>query len=139
MTAQACDKILIEGRENRLYCEPLELYWNDYNPKPDFVPPHTACWRGYIAFWTVEATKLHLTGIDTENESLKIEKVFPGKEAPIFADWFTGELRIPQGEMLQYVHMFYQSRFESDLFLLVDNGIVLNEWVVDNRCGSMPG
>jgi hypothetical protein len=34
---------------------------------------------------------------------------------------------------LQYVHMFYQSRFESDLFLLVDNGIVLKEWVVHHH------
>lgn len=61
-----------------------------------------------------------------------MEKVFPGRQAPIFADWYTGELRIPKGEMLQYVHMFYQSEFESDLFLLVDSGIVLKEWEVNN-------
>ena len=64
---------------------------------------------------------------------MKIDKVFPGMQTPIFADWFTGELKIPKGEMLQYVHMFYQSKYESDLFLLVDNGIILKERVVNNR------
>ena len=133
MTAQVSDSIIINGQENRLYCEPLESFWNEYHPKPDFAPPHTACWRGYVASWKIEDSKLYLTGIETKNESLKMEHVFPDKEAPIFADWVTGELRIPQGEMLQYVHMFYQSRYESDLFLLVDNGIILKEWVVHHQ------
>ena len=133
MTAQFSDHIVMEGQEHRLYCEPLEMFWNGDNPKPDFAPPHTGCWRGYIASWKVEGSKLYLTGIDTENENLKMEKVFPDRKPPIFADWFTGELRIPQGEMIQYVHMFYQSRFESDLFLLIDYGIVLKKWIVDNR------
>lgn len=133
MTAQVCDNIIIEEEEHPLYCEPLESFWNEYHPKPDFRPPNTACWRGYVASWKIEGSKLYLTGIDTENENLKIEKVFPGKKAPVFADWYTGELRIPKGEKLQYVHMFYQSKFESDLFLLVDNGIILKEWVVNNQ------
>jgi hypothetical protein len=46
---------------------------------------------------------------------------------------YTGELRIPKGQLLQYVHMFYQSKFESDLFLLVDNGIIPKERVGNNR------
>lgn len=133
MTAQVSDSIIIEGKEHRLYCEPLESFWNDFNPKPDFAPPHTGCWRGYVASWKMEESKLYLTGIDTENENLKLEHLFPGREAPIFADWVTGELRLPQGEMLQYVHMFYQSTFESDLYFLVDNGIILKEWVLENH------
>ena len=133
MTAQISDRIIISGQEHRLYCEPLESFWNIDNPKPDFEPLHTGCWRGYVATWKVEHSKLYLTGIETQNESLKLEQVFLDRESPVFADWFTGELRIPQGEMLQYVHMFYQSTFESDLFLLVDNGIILREWTVENR------
>ena len=133
MTAQISDNIIIEGQEYKLYCEPLESFWNEFNPKPDFIPPHTACWRGYVASWKVEGRKLYLTGIETKNENLKTEKVFPDMKAPIFAEWYTGELRIPKGEMLQYVHMFYQSKFESDLFVLVDNGIILKERVVNNR------
>jgi hypothetical protein len=133
MTAQLCDHIHIEDQEHKLYCEPLESYWHEYHPKPDFLPPHTACWRGYVASWKIEDGKLYLTGIDTENENLKLENVFPGREAPIFADWFTGELRIPQGEMLQYVHMFYQSTFESDLYFFVDNGLILSDWIKENR------
>lgn len=133
MTAQVCDNIIIEKEEHGLYSEPLESFWNEYKPKPQYRPPHTACWRGYIASWKIEGSKLYLTGIETENENLKIEKVFPGLHMPIFANWYTGELRIPKGERLQYVHMFYQSKFESDLFLLVDNGIILKKRIVNNR------
>ena len=88
---------------------------------------------GYVASSKFDGTKLYLTGIETKNENLKTEKVFPDMKAPIFAEWYTGKLRIPKGEMLQYVHMFYQSKFESDLFVLVDNGIILKERVVNNR------
>jgi hypothetical protein len=31
-----------------------------------------------------------------------------GKE-PLLADWFTGVLRVPRGEMLAYVHMGFGS------------------------------
>ena len=133
MTAQVSDNIFIDSQKHRLYCEPLESFWNYDNPKPAFVSPHTACWRGYIASWKIEGSKLYLTQIETENENLKMEKLFPDRQAPVFADWYTGELRVPQGEMTEYVHMFYQSTFESDLFLLADNGIILREWVVHNQ------
>ena len=133
MTAQMCDKINVENQEYLLYSEPLESFWNEFKPKPDFEPPHTACWRGYITSWKVEDSKLFLTGIETENENLELEKVFPGKNTPLFADWFSGELRVPKGEMTQYIHMGYESKYESDLFLIVDNGLVINEHLINNR------
>jgi hypothetical protein len=128
-----CDKVIHEDQEYLLYCEPLEMFWDDPNPKPDFIPPHTACWRGYIASWMIQDGRLFLAGIETENEHLKMDSVFPGKKSPIFADWFSGRLRIPQGEMLQYIHMGYESRYESDLFLFVENGTIINQELVVNR------
>jgi len=133
MTAQVCDSLMIEDQEHRLHCEPLEMFWNIYRPKPAFAPLHTGCWRGYIASWKVEDSKLYLTGIDTKNENLKMDKIFPDSKGPVFADWVTGKLKIPQGELLEYVHLFYQSKFESDLFLLVDNGLILKDWEVKNH------
>lgn len=44
-----------------------------------------------------------------------------------------GEIRIRQGEMLEYVHMGYESVFEKDLYLKFENGVLVDERVVDNR------
>lgn len=133
MTAQMCDTIILEDQEFLVYSEALELFWDDLNPKPDFEPLHTACWRGYIASWMVQDGRLFLSGIETKNENLKMDSVFPGKKSPIFADWFSGRLRIPKGEMLQYIHMGYESRYESDLFLFVENGTIINQESVKNK------
>jgi len=132
MTAQMCDKIILEDQEYLLYCEPLEAFWDKFNPKPDFEPLHTACWRGYLASWTVQNDRLFLTGIETENANLDLVKVFSGKKTPIFADWFSGQLRIPKGEMTQYIHMGYESKYESDLYLFVENGTIVNDEFVNN-------
>jgi len=51
---------------------------------------------------------------------------------PTFADWVTGKLRIPRGELLEYVHMYYLSKFESDMYLQVNKGIILKDWEVKN-------
>ena len=51
----------------------------------------------------------------------------------VFADWFNGEIRIPQGELLQYIHMGYESIFEKDLILKFKKGVLIDERVIDNR------
>ena len=50
----------------------------------------------------------------------------------VFAHWFTGELRCPSGALLHYVHGGYGSTYESDLFLRVQRGVVLEERTVVN-------
>jgi hypothetical protein len=50
----------------------------------------------------------------------------------VFAHWYTGVISIPQGKVTQYVHMGYASRYERDLFLAVENGIVVDTQLRDN-------
>lgn len=54
-------------------------------------------------------------------------------EAPVFADWFTGTLRIPQGEMLHYVHMGYGSVYEGEMHIKIEKVIVTKSKTIDNR------
>ena len=54
-------------------------------------------------------------------------------EGPLFAYWFTGVLRIPKGELLQYVHMGFGSVFEEELHVKIEKGIVTNTKTLDNR------
>ncbi len=132
MTAQRSDIIIIEGQNHRMFCEPLEDYWNETNPKPNFIPVSTDCWRGYCAIWEILEKKLYFIDIKTENLNLRMNKVFPDNNSAVFAEWFSGELRIPQGEMLEYVHKGYGSKYEKDLFLMIENGSVMKQHIMRN-------
>ena len=57
-------------------------------------------------------------------EGANLETVFPGYPDRVFAHWYTGTLRVPQGKVLKYVHMGYQSTFESDMLIDVERGVV---------------
>jgi DNA-directed RNA polymerase specialized sigma subunit len=52
---------------------------------------------------------------------------------PLLADWFTGVLRVPRGEMLAYVHMDFESIYEQDLLINVERGRVTGQRIQDNR------
>lgn len=55
------------------------------------------------------------------------------KEGPIFADWFSRDIRIPLGELLEYVHNGYSSTYEKDMFLEFQNGVLVNCTLEDNH------
>jgi len=68
-----------------------------------------------------------------------LDRLFPGKfkDGKVEADWFSGELRVPKGKLLQYVHMGYGSSYEQELIITVDKGVVVRQVLVDNR-GKKP-
>jgi len=45
-------------------------------------------------------------------------------EAPMVANWYSGALIIPTGELVDYVHMGYGSTYESYIVIVVKNGVV---------------
>jgi len=48
-----------------------------------------------------------------------------GKEA-IFADWFTGDLHILKGRLVDYVHVGFDSVYEQEIVLKVEQGVVID-------------
>jgi hypothetical protein len=56
---------------------------------------------------------VELKGRAVDRGDVDLNFLFPGK-TKIFADWFNGEIRLPQGPMLEYVHMGYASMFLTD-------------------------
>ena len=62
---------------------------------------------------------------------MSIDVIFPNQKK-VFAEWFTGEIKIPQGKMLHYEHMGYMSIFEKDLFLEFKKGILTGKSEVNN-------
>lgn len=139
-TAQIPDEIDYEGNQEYLLTNPLERYFGPDHPRPRFVAPHTACWRGYIAHWAIKKGILYLTGIQawmSENSEkhppVGFEHVFPGQAKPLKAAWFSGTLRIAAGPLVDYVHSGYGSRYEKEVFLTIKAGHVTDRWVIDRR------
>jgi len=50
----------------------------------------------------------------------------------VFAEWFSGELRIPMGKEIQYIHMGYESLYERDLIIHIEDWVVISKIEIDN-------
>mgnify|MGYP003343981068 CR=1 FL=1 len=133
MTAQVHEKITIDGKRTSMaFCPPIPenhplitmIPFEEYVPtREDGLVGSTACWRGYIGSWSIKDDKFYLT---------KIQGPFKIKgRQPIFAEWFSGVLRIPQGKLLHYVHMGFGSVYEKELHVKIEKGVVIKRRVVD--------
>lgn len=109
----------------------------------------TGNWRGYIATWKIENGLLYLVKLDAwicrdwnENTCRKVNlrRLFGKRyrDDKILADWFSGVLRMPDGKILQYVHMGYGSVYEREITLEVTSGKVVAESTVDNTRRTLP-
>ena len=133
MTAQEHEKLIYEGEESSMaFCPPLpendprikEL--DEYEIEEDHSSFFTsACWRNYIGTWEIKEGRFYLVDI--------IGRYKIVRESPIFADWFSGVIRIPRGKMLYYVHMGFGSVYEKELHVKIENGLVVKTKVIDNR------
>ncbi len=140
MTAQIGELLIYEGEETSMtFCPPFpedhpriktlqdDEAWaaaGSSGGEADFVFS-TACWRGYIGKWEIKDRRLYLVHIVGQYQ-------LEGDE-PLFADWFSGVLRAPKGEMLEYVHMGFGSVFEQETHIKIENGIVTKTRTIDNR------
>ncbi len=144
---------MYNGKERELFSNPLEDYYTGGQKRPDYlVAPLTTSsgnWRGYVATWLITDGKLYLTKIDSwicTGETKKscsrvtLSSIFGKKvkKGRVLADWFTGELRIPDGKELQYVHMGYGSTYERDIIFTAKLGDVTGPYVIDNTTKELP-
>jgi hypothetical protein len=80
-----------------------------------------------VGTWEIKGSRLYLRGISGTYEDgspATLESIFPGFPDRVFAHWYSGTLRIPQGEMLKYAHMGWASVYERDLLIEVADGVV---------------
>lgn len=140
-TAQFPDLLIYKGENHRLFSNPLESFYNEKNPRPNFDATNTANWRGYLATWEIEGGILYLRAIEAKinGKSIGLKDLFPDRRDRrdgVEATWFTGKLRIPQGELIEYIHMGYESVYERDLILTIKNGRLIREEIIDNTSKS---
>jgi hypothetical protein len=163
MTAQETDFILIDGIRHELLTNPLEAYRNMYRRDMVFSQdsPNTGCWRGYVAEWEIDEGKLFLLKVNghvsyrgelseprskidelrgwdfdllKNRVSATLSELFGPVNYRVPATWYTGELRVPHGEMIEYIHHSYASRYSGYLLIPVKSGVCGEQiYVNDNE------
>lgn len=152
-TAQQPDVLIYKNERRSLFANPLESFYKREKDRPRFfVEPgvwSTGNWRGYVATWTIEDSVLYLVEIDAwfcrgrdldKCEKVELKNLFGNRfrDGRVKADWFSGELRVPDGKQLRYVHMGYGSVYEREIVLTVEGGKVVGEKTVDNTQRRLP-
>jgi hypothetical protein len=147
MTAQIGERIRYKGKNHTMAAEPFGIYLEKHGIQT--VSWSTANWRGYHGEWKIKNGRLFLVAIsayipqktskdghllqsDEDCSLVGLDYFFPGRKE-VFAEWFSGEIRIPIGKMLAYIHMGYESIFEKDLIIEFKEGIKISEREIDNR------
>jgi len=127
MTAQFSELLMLEGKQHSLCSYPLASYFGLGGESVAFRASSTALSRGYIGTWEILDQRLYLIGLQgwLEDESpVSLETVFSGYPERVFAHWYSGTLRLPQGQLLHYVHGGFGSCYEQDLLIDVTRGVV---------------
>jgi hypothetical protein len=134
MTSQAHEKIIIDDNiELMATCPELPVYSSQiielHEEIIDSIFNTTACRRQYIATWKISCDKLYLMSIEG--------KYNLSDNQPIFAYWFSGLLKIQQGEILKYIHCGYASTYERELHITVEKGLVTEMFNFKNQKPSL--
>jgi len=133
MCEQIKEKLYYKGKQYDMGrtrdCYPLNQYLEKRNDVK-FVWQSTSCYNGYIATWAIENNKLlliELKGYIDGRKEVNLNYVFPN-QTKVFANWFTGEIKIPIGVVFGRMDISAK-----DLFLKFENGIFVSEKEIDNR------
>ena len=135
MTAQISERLIYESHQLSMCTNPLSLYFAMGGDSPNFEYNCTALWRGYVGTWEIVDGRLYLIelhGTLEGGEEASVATIFPEYTDRVFAHRYSGTLRIPQGNLLNYVHMGYGSTYERDMFLEFEKGVIKNTRVRQN-------
>jgi len=133
MNIQAGDILSYNGKKTTIAIEPLKSYL-ETRSDVSFIFKSTALVRGYIGTWKIKNKKLYLVslvGFIENNDKVDLKYLFPNK-TEVFADWFCGDIRIPEGDLLQKINTGYASVFARDRVINFNKGLLISETVKDN-------
>jgi hypothetical protein len=144
-TAQEGDVLFLKGKRYFIYTNPLDGFLDNNPeklPKSDVVS--SSNWRGYVATWDVKDERLVLIDVTilrsvttTSKKAFRTEPrsvmsdLFPGN-TDVIATWFTGHVIVPDGKLVNYVHMGYASTYDKYIILRVEGGLVTRNWTANS-------
>lgn len=136
MFGKIWEKISIDGNEYTMKAEPLEMYFNKNRKKPFVDWLNAACTRGYIGTWKITDDKLFLTELvafgDTDPK-VNLQLIFP-KQSTIFADWYSGDIKIYSGEyLLPFKDKTDDPLFENEMTYTFKRGKLIKSLIEQHR------
>lgn len=137
-TAQYPERIRLGGREFPLQATPLESWLETLPERPAAVSGAgtSALWRGYRGTWAIECGRLVLVGLEVGGTRrpaaweamswapMPLTRLFARPGRCVFASWYSGVLRIPEGREMAYVHMGLGTVYERTREIVVERGCV---------------
>jgi len=136
MTSQIQEILVLHGMTMGMEVQPLDSYFELSGEPSPFVAPHKDNWRGYVGKWTIEDNKLYLIELSGfgNDKPLGMQSIFPNQDR-VFADWFSGEIKIASGVDHFILSIFYgvDSEFQVDWYLIIRNGIVVSTRILEDR------
>jgi hypothetical protein len=135
MTAQIHEGLIFDGEAASMaFCPPLPTN----HPRVISIDPEvaarekdnyllfsTGCRREYRGTWEIKDGQFWLVGLEGR---FRLEGA-----QPLFAEWFTGVILVPRGELLVYVHGGFASVYEEEIHVRIERGRVVSKRTVDNR------
>lgn len=137
-TAQQGDILIIKNDTLTLFSNPLEQYPSIEQLRGKLfgnqkASGNTGCWRGYVAEWRLVNERLYLTNIynceyGKDRFKADLNALFKGRSRHgiVVANWVTGDLWIPRGKQVHYVHLGYSSTYEKETKLSIKGGNLVN-------------
>ena len=138
MTMQVPECREFDGDWYALCSLPLEPYLDSLSERPGFYATPTCMDRMYVGHWRIEDNRLFLIGLvahNREGNAITLQYLFLGTEPPIWADWFSGELRCPMGKRLKTILIGFESVYEADLLFSINEGRLMG---VEKRINVAP-
>lgn len=127
MTAQMPEVLWIDGQKHYMFANPLEDHFTQTGIRPSFRMQSTACRRGYVGEWELIEGSLYLRRLEgtlIDGQLVTVASLFPAGPRPVLAQWFTGSVSVPLGQLVRYVHMGYGSDYEDELTLEFEQGLL---------------
>jgi hypothetical protein len=133
MTTQVGDELFLGSRKHALQGYPTLPLWDPRLSKrpesewrsKDWDCCSSDCHRGYVGTWAIRDGRLFLRAV---RGAYRLD----ANEA-IFAEWFTGQLIVPRGEVIRRGSIGGIKIFEEEEQIAVQQGVVIQRTVVDNR------
>lgn len=136
-TAQYCERINDEGVQKEMCSLLLERDSVAFSKINSRIPQgfqNSALWRNYVGCWKLQNDSLFLDSVlvecmsdeDYSFKSIKIDDIFADHRtgSGYFSNWVNDTLRVVSGEIINYVHMGWMSRWENEELIVVENGVV---------------
>lgn len=135
MTSQIADKCIYLGMEYAMPdcltfpSEDSRIVKVSYDEASDedknSIVYSNACWRNYIATWEIKNDCLYIKKLEGKYRLVVSE--------PILADWFTGDVVLPQGELIENpIDLDFELIYEKEITLTIVSGIVTQSDIREN-------